>query len=710
MSCSRHSSEQVTGTSAVVKKLVVALPDALTEQVTSTSAVAKKLVIAMEDAVTDEITATTTGAKRIASTSPAWPGHFIHFHDLGPIVGDLNSDGQVDIFDLSIMLHWWHKPAPPAPWINPDLNGDGIVNIFDLSILLGHWGLHGTANLTAGSPSRAPRRPRSQPAPRVSVLAYSSPMSRGARGLLALDAAGATRCELRFRSKAGMRAGPFDAALRGRRYLTYRWRIPTAARPGSWRALVRCVSNSGRSATARQTLLISGRGTGMKPIALATDAAPGMNPAARRPIGGGAAPCPARSRLDQISGYCTGSAAQYVFSLRPDLSHLGSVAEWWSMTTRREGVTPARGAVAWWAPGRNAPHGHVAYVEKITSKGIWLSEEAVYGTGMIDHAVIARTGAAAPTGYIYTSARPTGPGQPPAGPGQAPGASSLYVWPSDTTAVVGDTFTVDVRLSVTSGSVSTASADVNYDPATLSFVSAALPSDNGLGDTTWGTPQFSTSPGTLRVQVSSPGLVSADVPMALVTFAAIAPGSSTLSFASDSRVGLGSQQAIPVMTSAPVTIEPAPPPPAATNLILGTPGTPTIGGPPYVPMQTSPIIVQQGTQFDVPVYANITGGQVDAIHSQVSYPTGILSFVSSAVNSSAWDTTVVNGAAAGTVDVQIGASSAQSGSVLLTTITFQADTLGTATLSFTSSSQAADADQWVDTVVGSNNIVYTVVP
>jgi hypothetical protein len=57
--------EQVTGTSAVAKKLVVALPDALTEQVTGTSAVVKKLVIALEDAVTDEIAATTTGAKKI---------------------------------------------------------------------------------------------------------------------------------------------------------------------------------------------------------------------------------------------------------------------------------------------------------------------------------------------------------------------------------------------------------------------------------------------------------------------------------------------------------------------------------------------------------------------------------------------------------------------------------------------------------------------
>src|SRR5664279_1894213 len=76
-------SEQVTGTSAVVKKLVVALPDALSEQVTSTSAVAKKLVIAMEDAVSEEITATTTGAKKITVSGFEMADRFVRLeHDV----------------------------------------------------------------------------------------------------------------------------------------------------------------------------------------------------------------------------------------------------------------------------------------------------------------------------------------------------------------------------------------------------------------------------------------------------------------------------------------------------------------------------------------------------------------------------------------------------------------------------------------------------
>ena len=47
--------------------------------------------------------------------------------------GDLNSDGKVNIFDLSIMLRNWNKAGLG------DLNSDGKVNIFDLSTLLRNW-------------------------------------------------------------------------------------------------------------------------------------------------------------------------------------------------------------------------------------------------------------------------------------------------------------------------------------------------------------------------------------------------------------------------------------------------------------------------------------------------------------------------------------------------------------------------------------------
>ncbi len=50
------------------------------------------------------------------------------------IVGDLNSDGKVNIFDLSILLSNYGRSG------RGDLNSDGKVDIFDLSILLSRYG------------------------------------------------------------------------------------------------------------------------------------------------------------------------------------------------------------------------------------------------------------------------------------------------------------------------------------------------------------------------------------------------------------------------------------------------------------------------------------------------------------------------------------------------------------------------------------------
>jgi hypothetical protein len=49
--------------------------------------------------------------------------------------GDLNGDGKVDIFDLSILLSNWGSTGGVA-----DINKDGKVDIFDLSVLLSNWG------------------------------------------------------------------------------------------------------------------------------------------------------------------------------------------------------------------------------------------------------------------------------------------------------------------------------------------------------------------------------------------------------------------------------------------------------------------------------------------------------------------------------------------------------------------------------------------
>ncbi|MFH1423817.1 MAG: fibronectin type III domain-containing protein [Candidatus Nealsonbacteria bacterium] len=50
------------------------------------------------------------------------------------LIGDLNKDGKVNVFDLSILLSNWKKTKPEY-----DLNGDNTISIFDLSAMLSHW-------------------------------------------------------------------------------------------------------------------------------------------------------------------------------------------------------------------------------------------------------------------------------------------------------------------------------------------------------------------------------------------------------------------------------------------------------------------------------------------------------------------------------------------------------------------------------------------
>jgi hypothetical protein len=55
-----------------------------------------------------------------------------------PAPEDINGDGQVDGFDLALLLGAWGRC--PKGQCSADLNRDGVVNGFDLAILLAAWG------------------------------------------------------------------------------------------------------------------------------------------------------------------------------------------------------------------------------------------------------------------------------------------------------------------------------------------------------------------------------------------------------------------------------------------------------------------------------------------------------------------------------------------------------------------------------------------
>src|SRR5437868_3920538 len=91
-------------------------------------------------------------------------GGYVAVHSsLAAVSGDLNGDGTVNVFDLSILLSNWGTSDATA-----DINRDGTVNIFDLSTLLSHWGQTGPTPTPTPSTSASPT-----PTPSSSPTSYS---------------------------------------------------------------------------------------------------------------------------------------------------------------------------------------------------------------------------------------------------------------------------------------------------------------------------------------------------------------------------------------------------------------------------------------------------------------------------------------------------------------------------------------------------------
>jgi hypothetical protein len=65
---------------------------------------------------------------------------------LPPLPWDVNSDGQVDASDLTLVLRHFGETVEATIFPNPDVNRDGIVNILDLVLVASHLSRLETAN------------------------------------------------------------------------------------------------------------------------------------------------------------------------------------------------------------------------------------------------------------------------------------------------------------------------------------------------------------------------------------------------------------------------------------------------------------------------------------------------------------------------------------------------------------------------------------
>lgn len=59
------------------------------------------------------------------------------------LLGDVNGDGIVDIFDIGYISGHWYPGPPIGPLsydVYADINNDLAVDIFDIGIVSAHWG------------------------------------------------------------------------------------------------------------------------------------------------------------------------------------------------------------------------------------------------------------------------------------------------------------------------------------------------------------------------------------------------------------------------------------------------------------------------------------------------------------------------------------------------------------------------------------------
>ena len=68
--------------------------------------------------------------------------------ECGSCVGDVNGDGQVNGFDLGLLLAAWtgNNDCASESCLAADFNGDGQVNGFDMGLFLSAWGNDCTGN------------------------------------------------------------------------------------------------------------------------------------------------------------------------------------------------------------------------------------------------------------------------------------------------------------------------------------------------------------------------------------------------------------------------------------------------------------------------------------------------------------------------------------------------------------------------------------
>jgi hypothetical protein len=262
----------------------------------------------------------------------------------------------------------------------------------------------------------------------------------------------------------------------------------------------------------------------------------------------------------------------------------------------------------------------------------------------------------------------------------ASGTATMSLSPASTALAPGASFNVDIHEDSGSDTVNAVQANLSYS-SNLTFVSITSSPAFSIDA------QSSGGGGSVKIGRGTSTPVSGDQIIATVRFTASGSGTATINFASGSAVVRSQDNGAEALTY--------------NN------GSYTISSNATLTLSPSTKTVAVGDNFDVSVYGDSGSAAVNAVQVNLSYPSNLLTFVSSAGNTTTWPIEAQNTGGSGTVKIGRGTTSPVSGKQLIATVTFKASAAGTASVAFTSGTGMVSSSD--NTAVPSTNTggIYT---
>lgn len=289
----------------------------------------------------------------------------------------------------------------------------------------------------------------------------------------------------------------------------------------------------------------------------------------------------------------------------------------------------------------------------------------------------------------------------------------LYINPATNSASVGGTVSVQVRADSASSTVNAVQANISYPAASLDVVSV----DTSSSAFTIQAEQILTS-GNIRLARGNIAPLSGDNLVGVINFKVKSASISPISITFDTTSSLLSNttppvniltNTLPATISVSVPVSPtAVPTPARTPTPILTPTTSIPQGTGSLSLSPTVQTVDLNTDFTVEVYENSGTTLVNAVQTNLSYPSALLDVVSVDSSTSAFSIQAQQILSSGSIQLARGTTTPVNGNKIVAKIHFKGKAAGSAPVSFTTGSTLVSSTTNTDILGTKLNGIYTI--